>query len=1105
MSHQRGSIPLLLLLFVMIGTAAIAAEPAYVRQPDLYGDRIVFCAESDIWIARSNGDDPRRITTHAGLEYAPAFSPDGRTIAFSGLYDGNMDVYVISADGGEPRRVTWHPGADEVVGWTPNGKSVLFRSRRADPNGYHHLFSVDLKGGDPQELPLGWASRIDIDKNSDQWAFVRNNRENRNWKRYRGGWNADIWVGDPDEADFKQVSNFSGADHFPMWYDGRIYFMSDKGGTANLWSMQPDGEDRRQLTDYKKWDIRWPMMADDGRIIFTKAADIYIYDIERDKTRKVDLKLSSDLLLTRVRYPNAGRSLTEFDITPKGDRVTVVARGEIFSVPTEEGVTIPVTRGTGAREKLVDYDPKGERILYITDEPGEEELRSIDAWGRGEPEVIKKGVAGVWHYRPKYSPDGKYIAYGDESYGLFIMPVEGGDSVEVDRGTEGELRRYYWSPDGRWLGYIKTQPNRFGMVMIYDTVEKTHHEITGPYTSDYAMTWDPDGRYLYFASDRQINPLIDELDFNNVEMLNDKLYMVLLREDVDNPFLKLAGLPPEDEKDDEAEAEEDEEAEAEEEVDEDAPDPVEIDFDGIQTRVIELPVPKGRYFNLEASSSHLFYVSIPPRGLVDAGDFFTPGDNSNKLMAFSLSDKEASVFAENVGGYEMANEGGKIALRSNGTLYVVSSAAPPGPGLAKGKVDLSQMVIELNPREEWAQIYYESWRQMREFYWDEEMSGVDWDAIRDQYAELLPRLSSRADLTDLVGQIFGEMNTSHTYVFGGDPGVRVGRVGTGLLGADLVRDGDNAYQVTKIYRGADPDRVQSPLDVPGVDIAEGDFIRKVNGLPIEAGRSFHAYMQNLVGKDVVLTVSDEADGDETREVVVSPMRTDNDLRYADWVRRNREYVLEQTDGKMGYIHIPDMLNPGLIEFNTWFYPQLDKEGMVVDVRWNGGGSYSEMILERFRRKPLSFGYRRGGAYGPYPDHVVNGPFVVLVNEGSASDGDIFPQAVQMEGLAPIIGVRTWGGVNGITDIRPLVDGGLVTQSQVAWWDPKDGWGLENRGVIPDIEVEALPQDVAAGVDRQLMRGIEEVLRLHKENPPLKPVFPKSMQRARKAYRDELNH
>lgn len=1097
---------MLLVLGILLTAATMAwAEPAYIRQPDLHGNQLVFCAESDLWLAAADGSGARRLTTHVGAEVMPAFSPDGRWIAFTATYDGNDDVYVIPVEGGQPQRLTWHPGADAVIDWTPDGSKVIFRSMRASPVGGTHLFTVDLEGGDAEELPLGWASRIAMDPASGRWAFTRNNRENRPWKRYRGGWTSDIWVGDPDKADFQAITEFKGMDHFPMWSGGRVWFLSDKGGTSNLWSIAPDGTDRRQHTEFDTWDIRWPAMSDDGRIVFTKAADVWVFDPAADKAERLSVDLGSELTLTRNRYPRAGSNISEIAINPEGDRLAVVARGEIFSVPVEEGVTLPVTRGSGVRERNVIFDPKGEELLYLTEKGIEEEIHSMDSWGRGEATVVQKAKEGVWHYQHEYSPDGKRIAYSDNSYALFVMDADGGGKREVDRGSEGEIRSYDWSPDGRWLVYDKTLPNKFNSIFIYDVEAAETHAVTGEYTFDWAPAWDPDGRYLYFLSDRDINPVFGELDFNVVETKNDRIYALLLNKDVENPLLELAGLPPEDEKEEDEAKEEDEgeEKDDDEEKDEDALDPVEIDFDGLASRLVELPVERGTYSSLHATASHVFYMSNKVRGMAESGGFFNPAGPANALMSYSLEDKESSSFVENIGGYQIAAKGGKVAIMKDGGVFVVAAGSPPGAGLSEGKVDMSGVVVELEPRDEWAQIFHESWRQMRDFYWDADMSGVDWNDLGKQYGSLLPRLSSRTDLNDLVAQLFGEMNTSHTYVFGGDPGVSVPRRSTGLLGAELERAGDGAYKVAHIFRGGDPDRVVSPLAVPGVDIGEGDYILAVNGRSIQDDRPFHAYMDNLAGQDVILTVGDEPGADDTREVVVAPIPHEGELRYAAWVRKNREYVLEKTDGKMGYIHVPDMMNRGMIEFNTWFYPQLAKEGMVVDMRWNGGGSFSQIMVERFRREIVSFTWRRGGGVSHYPRCVLNGPFVVLVNESSGSDGDIFPQAIQLEGLAPVIGSRTWGGVNGITGIRPLVDGGLVTQSQIAWWDRQDGWGLENRGVIPDIEVTTLPQDIARGVDVQMDRGITELLRMHKEDPPEEPDFGPSMKRARKAYRGEL--
>ncbi len=676
------------LLVTCLASAALAstalaststADAPYVRQPDLHGNQIVFCAESDLWIATTDGSHVRRLTTHPGNEASPSFSPDGKWIAFSAAYDGNQDVYVVAAAGGEPVRLTWHPGGDVVIGWTPDGDEVIFRSRREDPHGSEHLYTIALSGGDATELPLGWAARVSMDGASGRWAFCRNNRENRPWKRYRGGLSTDIWVGDPERADYRKVTDFDGMDAFPMWHGGRIWFLSDQGGTGNLWSIQPDGSDRQRHTEFSDWDVRSPAMGDDGRIVFALAADIHIFDPESGRSAQVDIDLPTDAQLTRTRYPNAAESLTEFAITPDGSRLAMVARGEIFSVPVEDGVTLPITRGTGARERAVIFDPKGERILYVTDEPGEEEVRTVDAWGRGEPAVVRPAAEGVWHYQPIFSPDGKWIAWADASYGLFVMPAEGGAHHEVDRGTEGEIRDYRWSPDGRWLAYRKTLPNGFDSIFLFDTSTKAIHPVTGPYTNDRSVVWDPEGRYLYFVSDRQINPLVGELDFNNVEMKNDRLYMVLLREDVENPLRKLAGLPPVDEEAETAEAEAPETETAEEEEDTDAPKPIEIDVDGLASRVVELPVPMGNYGNLGATSTHLFFVASPVQGLVEAGDFFTPGALTNELKMWSLADQETSTFTEKIQGYQLANAGDKIAIGTEGQFVRNAKAEGVSP------------------------------------------------------------------------------------------------------------------------------------------------------------------------------------------------------------------------------------------------------------------------------------------------------------------------------------------------------------------------------------------------------------------------------------------
>ena len=1084
-------------LVVLVAAAEVAAAQAYVRYPDIHGDRIVFAAESDLWITSDRGGACRRLTSHVGTEYFPHFSPDGRQVAFTGEYDGNYDVYVVSVEGGEPRRLTWHPYGDEVLDWTPDGRHILFRSVREQPHESWEIYRIPVEGGEAEKLPLGWAARLAIDSASGRYAFTRSEREFRTWKRYRGGTAPDIWVGDPGPAEFTRISPTSAAgDAFPMWHRDRIYFLNDHGGTQNVWSMRADGADRRQHTHFDAWDARWPAIGPDGRIVFTLAADLHLYDTATGQERKLDIDLASEQLLTRTRYPDAERWITTFDLAPQGERLAIVTRGEIFSVPVKEGVTLPVTRGSGARESWVSFSPDGEKLVYVSDASREEEIRVIDAWGRGEPTVVVPATSSGWHYPPTFSPDGRWIAWSDQTQTLWIAPAAGGKPRQVDRSAQYDITDYAWSPDGRWLAYSKLLPNWYTTLSIYDTRDGRVHAVTGPTTYDYSPAWDPEGRYLYFLSTRATNPLLGDRDWDNIEVRNIKPYLLLLRKDLRNPLASLAGLP---------DGEDGKKRDEEKSEERKKPEPVEIDLDGLSERVVELPVDRGVYFDLGAKPGKLFYVAAPLKGFAELPDLFEERPAEDTLMIFDLEEKEAQPFLEEISGYALAREAEKIAvMKERGEIYVLDTTSPPAPAedLEEHKVALDGVVVELDPREEWAQIFHEGWRRMRDFYWDPGLGGMDWKAERERYASLLPRLASRDDLRDLLGELIGELNTSHTYIFGGDPGVEVPEVPTGLLGARFERQGQ-AFVVSRIYRADPADGVRSPLAAPGVGVQEGDFILAVNHQTFEGSRPIEAYLAGRSGKEVVLTVNSRPRAKGARHVTVRTLdgAENRDLVYADWVRRNREYVAAKTEGKIAYIHIPDMWKNGLIEFNTWFYPQLDREGMVVDVRWNGGGSVSQMLVERFKRRLLAFFRARGGGVSTYPDRVLNGPFVVLTNEFAGSDGDVFPMAIQLEKLAPVIGMRSWGGVVGIRLDKLLMDGGIITAPEFAWWDPQQGWGLENRGVIPDIELQNLPQDLARGKDAQLDRAIEEVLRLHAEHPPVKPEFGPVRRRTREAYRE----
>jgi tricorn protease len=1090
--HVRSS--LLAIAVALLGSSVAFARTGYYQFPDLHDHAIVFASEGDLWTVADTGGTARRLTTHAGAEYFPRYSPDGKTIAFTGEYGGNRDIYAIPADGGEPRRLTWHPEVDEVIGWMPDSKRIVFRSHAANDttSGFEwHLFTVAVDGGDPEPVPLGWAGRLAIDPVSKRWAFNRSSVEFRTWKRYRGGTAPTIWVGDPARGDFKEIAKTQGAEAFPMWSGGRIFFLSDQGGTGNLWSMKPDGSELKRETHETTWDVRWPAAAPDGRIVFSLGGDLHVYEPTTGKDRKLEIDVPSERQLTRVRYPNAEKSMTSFELSPDGDRLAVVTRGEIISVAVKNGVSLPITRGSAARERGAVFSGDGKSLLYITDAPGEEELRVIDAWGRGQPRVLVPAGKTGWRFPPVASPDGKWIAYADQTQTLYVIPAAGGPPRTVDHSAQAEINEYAFSPDGRYLAYSLPLPTDYTVVKIFDTQSGKSVSITSATTNDGTPAWDPEGRYLYFLSDRAANPVMDHRDAENVEIRTTRPFLVVLQKDGKNPFANTAGLPPrpgepvagkpDDRKPDDKKPRQIK--------------PVRIDFDGLADRYVAFPVPPGNYTGLAATAKAVFYADVPVRGMAETMDADGPPDMA--LIAFDLEKRKPRPFLDGVARWKLA--GDKLAIARKTDLFVIDAGKPPSPEeLGEQKVAMSNLVVELAPQDEWRQIYDETWRMMRDFYWDANMGGVDWRAQRDKYRALLPRLGTRNELNDLLGELIGELATSHTYIFGGDPGTELPQVSTGVLGIDAVRKGIG-YEVTRIYRGDPADGVRSPLDEPGVNVRVGDVLLAVNHRPFGAGEPLLAAFDNLADKDVVLTVNTRPDVTGARDVVIRPMRSERRLRYVDWVRRNREYVSQKTGGKVGYLHLPDMGANGLIAFDTWFYPQIDKQALVVDVRWNGGGFVSERILERMRRKVLAVFHARGGGTGSYPVRAVDGPFVVLTNEYAGSDGDIFPTVVQLDKLAPVIGKRSWGGVVGIRGDKPLVDGGMPTQPEFAFWDPSQHWGTENRGVIPDIEVTDLPQDVARGVDAQLDRGVAEVQRLMTAHPAAKRDYGGVPDRSRKAF------
>ena len=1099
-----------LLLAFLLPDSASAQEPGYFRYPDLSGDSVVFTAEGDLWTAPYDGGAARRLTSAPGTERFAHFSPDGTQIAFTGEYDGNAEVYVISASGSPPRRLTVHPAGDEVMGWTPTGR-VIFRSNRAEPHRRTELFTVAPTGGEPAVLPLGWATNLDIDEVTGAWAFVRTAWEHRTWKRYRGGTAQDIWVGDPNKADFKKATEFRGTDAFPMWHAGRIHFLSDQGGTMNLWSMAKDGSDRQRLTDFGTWDARFANMAPDGRVVMMLAGEIVAWDPGTRLSHRLDIRLPSDRERARVHFPNPTDFFSWASISPEGDRVLYLSRGDVWSLPVEKGPALALTRTPGARESWATWSHDGQRAYWVTDQGGEESIVSADAWGRGESKTIQPAGERGWHFPPEASRDGNAVAWSDDDQRLWIAPIKGGAPRVVDRSDQAEISQYAWSPDSRYLAYVKTDRQDFRSIRIHDTKEGGNHRATGRFTDDHSPAWDPDGRWLWFIGERTVNPTLGGRDFEYTTPITGKPMGLLLRSDAGNPVLHDAGLPPKpgdekaDKKDEKAKKDEKKGAKGDKKTEEkeEPAKPITIQWAGLEERTFTLPVAPGLYGGTEATADAVYWMAWPLIGLAEEGEDEAP---RGAVQMWNIEDEEEKTFATATSAFELSAKGGKIMLlRQRGSLAVVDAASPPDAAtLEKKAVDSSGVVLQVDAPSEWRQIFVEGWRHMRDFHWDQGMRGIDWPAIRRQYEALLPRVATRDDLRDLMGELIGELATSHTYLWGGgDFGPGMTPVSIGLLGADLVLD-RNAWRVVRIYRGDQADAERSPLTLPGSEVKEGEFILEIAGRPARADEPYTASLQGLADKPVTLLVNSKPVIEGARLVVVTPTASETAIRYVDWVRGRREYVAARTGGKVGYVHIPDMGGNGLVRFDTWFYPQLDKEAMVVDARWNGGGFVSQLIIERLRRTLTSFDRSRGGGVWTYPARVLNGPFVVLTNEHAGSDGDIFPQTIKALKLAPVIGTRSWGGVVGIRGDKKLIDGAVLTQPEYAFFWPGDqrGWIVENEGVTPDIVVDNLPQEVARGVDAQLDRGIAEVLKLRDQHPPVKAEFPVEPEKGRKAFEGE---
>jgi len=1088
------------LVWALISATTLMADDGtrLLRFPDIHGEEVVFCYGGDLWLASAGGGAAHRLTAHPGQELFPKFSPDGQWIAFTGQYDGDEQVYVVSAGGGEPQRLTWYPAVgplpprwgydNQVYGWTPDGEQVLFRSLR-DAGGSvdGRLYTVSPKGGLPRVLPMPNSGAGDFSRDGSKVVYSPLFRDFRHWKRYQGGWAQDLYLFDLESHRVEPVAHSVRTERDPMWIGDVIFFASDRDDRLNLYSYDPETETVEQLTHSATWDVRWPSTDHRHRIVYELNGQLHVLDVVTGADEPITITVPDDGLWKRQRRISVSSLVEGFGLSPKAERAVFVARGEVFSVPVEKGPTRNLTRSSGAHDRDAAWSPDGSRIAFVSDASGEDEIWIVDQAGKDDARRLTMGHEARL-FAPQWSPDGKRIAFSDKDGKLWVVNVADGSQVEVADDVRFRIFDYVWSPHGGHLAFSLRNAAGVSRLQIWSTSDRVTRQITSDLFDATSPTWDPDGNFLFFLSDRHYEPLISDLEWNFAGNRRGGIFALALRDDVEPLLPAESDEVTLDDEETSADAEEDGDEEPGSAKSKDSEKtekkPIVIDFDRLAQRVMSLPVPADNYTRLAAVKDHILFSS-------QGGRFYGRSNrDTRQLQVFSFKDrKTTTVVKSGLGGWTVAMDGQKILASVSGSHQLFD--AKPNGGKSTS-ISTGDLVMNLDPIAEWAGIFEDTWRRFRDYFYVENMHGYDWKAIGDRYRALLPYVAHRSDLNYVLSEMVAELAAGHTYISGGDFEIPC-RAPVGLPGAFFELD-ENAglYRVAKIYRGHNEERrYRSPLTEVGVGVEVGDYVLAINGQPLTAGDNPYRLLQYLTAP-VTWTVSSSADRDETRDISYQPVRSEADLRYLGWVLENYDRVLEMTDGRVGYLHIPDMGAQGIAEFIKWFYPQIRKEGLVIDARGNGGGNVSQWIIERLDTKLLGtrFG-RTSDVATTYPGTVFHGHLACLLNETSASDGDIFPHYFRAAGLGPLIGKRSWGGVVG-GGTTGLVDGGGVFVPRSATNDADGNYIIEGYGVDPDIEVDNDPASVLEGRDPQLERAVAEILAAIEGNPrhlPERPADP----------------
>jgi len=1046
-----------------------------LTQPAISKNHIAFVYAADLWIADIDGKNVRRLTSAQGLERNPIFSQDGSLIAFSAQYDGNTDVYIVTIEGGIPKRLTWHPASDIVREFTPDGKSVLFASPRAVfTRRYTQLFTVPIDGGLPESLKIPNAYKATYSPDGKHMAYTPLGERFLQWKRYRGGTVTTIWIYTFKDHSVEKIPQPEGRcnDTDPMWIGDKIFFRSDRNGEFNLFSFNLQSKEIKQLTHHEDFPV---LNASSGgeQIIYEQAAHLHTFDLQASQSHRLKIGVAADLLEIRSRYVKGFQYIRNASVSPSGARAVLEFRGEIITIPAEKGDPRNLTNTQGTHERSPIWSPDGKKIAYFSDESGEYELHIKNQDGKTKAKIYKIDLSGYYD-TPVWSPDSQKISFADNSRTLYWIDLKTGGIKKIGSDylygpmTLASIQSV-WSHDSKWIAYTLNTPAYMNKVYVYSTVQNKSFPVTEGMSDVNEPVFDKSGKYLYFFASTDAGPVNQWFAMSSADMrMTRAIYLAVLQKDIPSPLAK--------ESDEESGVEKKDKPEEKKQVSEKA---LSIDFEDLENRILALPIPPGNYFDLQAGNEgELYYLEVPSgqRG---------PFGRETKLHKFELKKRKGEPILSGINGFELSADKKKILYLSRNSMGI----APAGKIKPdQGKLNTEAIEVLIDPKEEWTQIFNEAWRINRDYFYAENMHGVDWNAMREKYSGFLPHVANRNQLNRIIRWMCSELAVGHHRVGGGDQIDDPKRVSGGLLGADFSIE-NGRYRFKKVYGGLNwnPD-LRSPLTEPGVDVHAGEYLLAVKGKEFFPPKNLFSLFENTAGKIVEITVGPNPDGAGSRTVFVVPLSNEYALRNRDWVEGNIKKVNEATGGRVAYVYVPNTTRAGHTYFKRYFFPQVHKDAIIIDERFNGGGLVADYYIDILKRPLTCYWHMRYGADLKTPGASIQGPKVMLIDETAGSGGDLLPWMFRKFKLGKLIGKRTWGGLVGTLGFPVLMDGGYISAPNLAIWT-EDGWIVENVGVPPDIEVEQLPAEVIAGRDPQLEKAIEVIMKELKKNPPKKPKRP----------------